>query len=179
MTRIILAVIACIIPMVMLFARNSEIDIVPYIDTAESSDASESSRGPMNIHYTNKRYRFSLEYPADLAVTEYDEAGSAQSIVFENSDDSRGFQIYITPYAAGEITRERFLLDAPSGVMREPIDVIVDGSRATIFFGENPIMGETREVWFIYDGFLYEVVTFKKLDAWLADIIATWRFSAQ
>jgi hypothetical protein len=37
-------------------------------------------------------------------------------------------------------------------------------------------MGYTREVWLINNGFLYEVVTYKDLDAWLGTIMQTWEF---
>ena len=37
-------------------------------------------------------------------------------------------------------------------------------------------MGDTREVWFIHGGFLYEVVTYKELDDWFAGIMRTWKF---
>jgi hypothetical protein len=33
---------------------------------------------------------------------------------------------------------------------------------------QNSVMGDTREIWFIHGGFLYEVTTYKQLDSWLA-----------
>jgi len=45
-----------------------------------------------------------------------------------------------------------------------------------MFFGKNLIMGDTQEVWFIKNGFLYEVTTYKELDQWLAGIMKTWKF---
>ena len=60
--------------------------------------------------------------------------------------------------------------------MQSPTDIIVDGTRATMFFGNNSIMGDTREVWFIHGGFLYEVTTYKEFDTWLAGIMQTWKF---
>ena len=36
--------------------------------------------------------------------------------------------------------------------------------------------GDTREVWFIHGGYLYEVTTYKELDIWLAGIMRTWKF---
>ena len=60
--------------------------------------------------------------------------------------------------------------------MLQPTDVIVDGAHATMFFGNNAIMGDTREVWFIRGGFLYEVTTYKELDTWLGGIMRTWKF---
>ncbi len=39
----------------------------------------------------------------------------------------------------------------------------IDGVAATMFYGSNPIMGDTREIWFINAGFLYEVTIYKQL----------------
>jgi len=126
--------------------------------------------------YENKAYNFALLYPQELSVREYKEQGGAMSATFENPATREGFQIYVTPYGAMEVTKERFRLDAPSGVMEEPTDVLIDGVPGTIFWSKNSIMGDTREVWFINGGFLYEVVTYKQLDEWLGTIMQTWQF---
>ncbi len=67
-------------------------------------------------------------------------------------------------------------MDQPSGAFKEPHDITIDGMRAAMFFGYNPIMGNTREVWFTRGGYLYEVATDKDLDSWLAVIMTTWKF---
>jgi hypothetical protein len=53
---------------------------------------------------------------------------------------------------------------------------MIDGTQATMFYGTNAIMGDTREVWFIKGGLLYEVTTYQQLDTWLAQIMQTWQF---
>ncbi len=126
--------------------------------------------------YENVAFRFALLYPQELRVREYKEREGAMSAIFENPSNGQGFQIYVTPYGDTQITKERFLLDISSGVMKDPTDIVVGGVRGTMFFSTNSIMGETREVWFINNGFLYEVVTYKQLDAWLASIMQTWKF---
>lgn len=102
-----------------------------------------------SMRYQNAYYRFSLNYPSDLSINEYAEDGGGRTITFENASSTKGFQIYILPYNEKQISPERFKLDEPSGIRKQPIDVIIDGIRATAFFGENAVMGETREVWFI------------------------------
>lgn len=126
--------------------------------------------------YENTDFRFGLLYPQELSVHEYRERDGALSVVFENPSTSEGFQIYVTPYAQSQITKERFQLDVSSGVMKEPTDIMVSSVRGTMFWSTNSIMGETREVWFINNGFLYEVVTYKDLDAWLGTIMQSWKF---
>jgi hypothetical protein len=83
----------------------------------------------------------------------------------------------VTPYSGALITEQEFKLDEPSGVDNQPTHVTVDGVPATMFFGNNSVMGDTREIWFIHGGFLYEVTTYKQLDSWLAPIMQTWQFT--
>ncbi len=75
-----------------------------------------------------------------------------------------------------QVSAERFRLDESSGVIKQPTDIIIDQVRATMFFGSNSAMGDTREVWFVHNGYLFEVTTYKDLDAWLSQIMATWQF---
>ena len=88
-----------------------------------------------------------------------------------------GFEVYVTPYSGTQITEQEFKLDEPSGVENHPTHVTVDGVPATMFYGNNSIMGDTREIWFIHGGFLYEVTTYKELDSWLVPIMQTWQFT--
>jgi hypothetical protein len=55
--------------------------------------------------------------------------------------------------------------------------VTIDGVSATMFYGSKSTMGDTREIWFINAGFLYEVTTYRQLDSWLAPIMQTCQFS--
>lgn len=126
--------------------------------------------------YRSPIFRFSLFYPHDLQVWEHGQGSSDTTIVFEDPRGDKGFQIFVIPYSEDQITPEQFKKDVPSGVMKDPVDIMLDGVRATMFFSKDPILGETREVWFIKNGFLYEVTTYKALDAWLASILSTWKF---
>jgi hypothetical protein len=126
--------------------------------------------------YTNASFNFSLSYPDDLRATEYREAGNALTASFQDPSTGEGFEVYVTPYSDTQVTEARFKLDEPSGTFQEPTGIIVGGVQAVMFYGYNPIMGDTREVWFIRNGFLYEVTTYKQLDSWLAGIMQTWRF---
>lgn len=127
--------------------------------------------------YKNLLLRFSLVYPKDLQVKEYDDGTSASTITFEEAIGDKGFQIFVVPYAEDEITKEQFLKDLPSGFIEEPIDILIDGVSATMFESKDAILGNTREIWFINHGFLYEVTTRKELGLWLVNIMQTWRFS--
>jgi hypothetical protein len=88
-----------------------------------------------------------------------------------------GFEVYVTPYSGAQITEQEFKLDEPSGVENQPTHVTIDGVPATAFYGSNSAMGDTREIWFIHGGLLYEVTTDKQLDSWLVPIMQTWQFT--
>lgn len=141
-------------------------------DILRPGDASEKGLGET---YTNTRYRFSLSYPPELSVRVYEEPHNSQTLVFDDGKE-KSFQIFITPYAETEISERRFLMDAPSGVRENPVEIFVGGERATMFFSKHALLGDTREVWFIHNGFLYEVTTYRKLDGWLSGIMSTWKF---
>jgi len=81
-----------------------------------------------------------------LQATEYKEQGGGVTVSFQDTKTDQGFEVYVTPYADKQITPQRFKLDEPSGVIQSPTDVVIDGARATMFFGNNTIMGDTREV---------------------------------
>jgi len=128
------------------------------------------------LAYKNAAFHFGLLFPDNLQATEYKEQDGAVTVSFQDTKTDKGFEVYVTPYTDKQITPQRFKLDEPSGVMQTPTDIVVDGKRATMFFGNNSIMGDTREVWFIHGGFLYEVTTYKDFDSWLAGIMQTWKF---
>jgi hypothetical protein len=108
--------------------------------------------------------------------------GPAQTDLAGKKDCAAGAGTFCASTSSGSqgrLSEARFKLDEhePSGAFDQPTDVMmIDGVHATMFYGSNPIMGDTREVWFIHGGFLYEVTTFKQLDSWLAGIMQTWRF---
>lgn len=151
---------------------------------ATTSDASSTTSEPVAasvvpfgyLLYRNQQYHFSVYYPPNLQVHTYNEQGGAFTVALQDPTTNEGFEVYVTPYSGTQITEARFKLDEPSGVMDDPTNVIIDGVQATMFYGYNSIMGDTREVWFIKGGLLYEVATFKALDAWLAQIMQTWQF---
>jgi hypothetical protein len=126
--------------------------------------------------YENATFHFSLFYPEDLRVLEYEESGGARTITFENPGDGRGFQVYVMPYEPAQITKDQIERDTASGAMKDPVATSVAGVEGIAFYGTNAIIGDTREVWIVNDGYLYEVVTYKPFDAWLTEILTTWQF---
>ena len=126
--------------------------------------------------YKSAAYGFALYYPDGLTVAEHPLAGSSTVVLFQSEAAQQGFEIFVTPYAEPAITQARFLMDEPSGVMNDPQNITIDGAAATEFFSTNPAMGASREIWFLHGGYLFEVTAPASLDAWLLQIMGTWRF---
>ncbi|MEK7531480.1 MAG: hypothetical protein AAB545_00920 [Patescibacteria group bacterium] len=126
--------------------------------------------------YRNVTYHFSLFYPHELEVKEYPEEGNAFTITFQNVKEQKGFQIFVVPYQESQVSEERFKQDLPSGVRTNVSDVTIDGATGAAFYSTNAMFGETREIWFIRGGYLFEVTTLKPLTAWMEEILLSWKF---
>jgi hypothetical protein len=126
--------------------------------------------------YRDEQYRFALFYPSNLSVKTYDEGGGAMTIIFQDIKTVQGFQVYVVPYEASQVSDAQFKRDEPSGVRKNPQNATIDGAAATSFYSTNLTLGETAEVWFVRGGYLFEVTTLKSLDTWLAGIMQTWQF---
>ena len=143
--------------------------------------SSTTAKSPQKIpagykEYRNKHYGFSVYYPAEIPPQELPDRDDQLTVLFQGAAGEPGFEIYVAPTKDTAITPERFKLDQPSGVMKERHDTMIDGVPATAFVGFNAAVGKTSEVWFIHNGYLFEVATYKELDSWLSDIMQTWRF---
>jgi hypothetical protein len=66
--------------------------------------------------YSNSKYNFSIFYPEGLKINEYPDKTSAITITFQNTEEAKGFQIFIVPYSDSQISKKRFLADIPSGI---------------------------------------------------------------
>jgi hypothetical protein len=141
-------------------------------------DPLPSEQIPQSLkEYHSNDYHFSIHYPGrHLSARVAYDRGDAMTVVFQAEAGQQGFQIYVAPINGTKITEERFLMDEPSGIKLDPHDTTVDGVEALAFHGFDAQIGQTYEVWFIRDHFLYEIYTYKELEQWLNQIMATWRF---
>jgi len=139
-----------------------------------SIDSTVNLRGS-DTQYKNLLLNFSIFYPNNLKITETSK-GNTSTIIFNDKKENRGFQVFVVPYLENEISEERLKMDLPSGIILEQKSITVDGVPATTFFSKNTKIGDTKEIWFIKNGFLYEIMTYKDLDNWLLEIMKTWKF---
>lgn len=135
-----------------------------------------SSPSTREGEYKSQLYNFSLFYPEEMKIKEFNEGAGARTITFEDEETMRGFQIFVVPYAGETISEERFRQDVPSLVRESLTNLKIDKVPGMSFYSQNLSLGETWEVWFIKDGFLYEVTTLRSEQKWLEETMKTWRF---
>lgn len=160
-------------------ASNSSAAVLSSSSTRITAEVIAQKSAPPATHskrYTNTKYAFSYSHTPQAKISEYDEGGGAALIVHENFEKVRGFQIFIVPYTESTISEERFLADVPSGVRTEVENTTLDGIPAVTFVSFDPHIGETREIWVIYNGHLYEITTFRGVGDWFRPIIQSWDF---
>lgn len=126
--------------------------------------------------YQNALYRFALFHLPSVEIKEFDEGGGAATVTLEDLANAQGFQIFIVPYAEATISDERFRKDIPSGVRTDEEAITLDGVPAVAFRSRDHALGETREVWVIRGGYLYEITAPRALEAWLSGVLLTWKF---
>jgi len=166
--------------MYMLERPTSGAPGAPLVGREEGVSLGEGGKESNTLRFTHPRYNFTLEFPKELAVGRFPEGTASETIVFQQAGEKVGFQIFVTPYAEDKITEERLAKDVKGGQIEEPTEVLIgkEGNiRALVFWSEDPLVGRLREVWFINDGFIYEVTAYAELDKWLATILATWQFT--
>jgi hypothetical protein len=70
-------------------------------------------------------------------------------------------QVLSAPTPSAPVTLYANVIPPPASTPARPID----GAGSIEFLSNAPRLNDTREVWFIHGGFLYEITTYKELDA--------------
>lgn len=177
-TRVFLFAILIIGVLYILLYKNQPVATPDEVNISDTVSESREVRYPPEgmLEYRNAKYHLSLFYPQELEVKERPERGNAVTITFQNVGKGLGFQIFIVPYSEQQISEARFKKDVPSGVKTDLENVTIDGVTAATFYSKDISLGETREIWFIKNNFLYEVTTPRSLDEWLSSIMRSWHF---
>jgi hypothetical protein len=137
-----------------------------------------STEDEKNNVYTDSQYNFSFQYPKSFTATKFSDQEETATILVQGEGGKTGFQIFIAPFdEPGPLTKERILQDVPDmKITNAENRALKNGIPALIFFNEETSLGKTREIWFIENGYLYQVSTTITLDSLVAQIIETWKF---
>lgn len=132
--------------------------------------------------YRNEAYGFTFRYPADFTVTSMPIDGG-DVVLVQNTKKNIGVQILITGTEEGvsEVTEADIKASLPELLVQDsqPLLLGEDGSsgKGLAFVSDNESFGgKSREVWFVYGGYLYQISTYAELDEFLKGLFATWQF---
>lgn len=153
-----------------------------------SQNGSLAARGPitpaptdLDQTYTNDVFGFVFKYPSTYTASSLGPtvADTGDTILVQNNKGS-GFQIVITPFdeEVSELTEARVRQDIPDMKMEGVMPVLLGANgKGLAFASDNEAFdGASREVWFVYKGYLYQISTYLKDDPLLQAVFGTWQF---
>ena len=191
MTNIKIKIFAIIIAAVLAaavyyFAKNQNLALRTW-NLAPSSDnqAPSSNNQAPSSEYKNDQYGFSFGQPDGFNISDFEEGGgkvilvkNVGSSVSNNSNNyENGFQIFIAAFdEPGPITKERILKDIPDMKIVGEQYIDVGGERALNFTSQDDLGGETREIWMVHGGYLYQIKGYKNFEEKMIEVLKTWKF---
>ena len=139
--------------------------------------------------YSDETYRFSFKYPEGFTVTVVPLAGKegGETILVESParpssaggpDKKVGIQMLISPGSNVDITETMIQSDIPNMKVSDSQTVEIGPNRRGLaFMSDNPAFGgASREVWFMFNGNLYQISTYAEFDELLKGLFGTWIF---
>ena len=188
-TIIIIVVAAILVTVAIIFLKvnkkspsNKEESINEYPSVSDSIQntytLTPSEEDEKNNVYTDSQYKFSFQYPKDFTATKFREGEGSDTILIQQKGGKGGFQIFISPFdEPGPLTKERISQDLPDMKIESAENrVLKNGIPALLFFSSEASLGETREIWFVKNGYLYQITATKEIDSLVAEIVGTWKF---
>lgn len=127
--------------------------------------------------YTNNKYEFNATLPPDYNPRELT-TDTGDTIVFENKAGD-GIQILISPFDNIKVLTADMIKKSIPDLKMENIQTVDIGAehKGVAFISDNSDFGgASRDVWFVYKGFLYQISTYARLDSLLQSIFGTWSF---
>lgn len=155
-----------------------------YFSLHTSSPADSYVTSALTKVYQNMTYRFSLKMPENFEAREFEGAEGGQTVVLEDphasSSEPVGIQIAISPAPEGleDVTQDVIKESLPDLQIRDAQPVEVGAHKGLAFKSDNDAFnGDSREVWFVYNGNLYQISTYARLDELLKQMFTTWQFN--
>lgn len=147
------------------------------VDPILSGESAVSPYGPLLKRYEEGTFGFSFNYPEEYEVTVFEEpVGGATFVVQDKKSD--GFQVIVSPFdePLTALTEERVRRDIPDLTIEAVQPVLLgDAGQGIAFVSDNDAFGgASREVWFVFDGYLFQISTYLKNDPLLQAVLGTW-----
>lgn len=165
----------------MLFiASNHKKEIVPQPTPASQEKHTISIVPPLTKKYTNAKFHFSVMMPEDFEAQELvaDENGTV-SVMLQDSLGT-GIQILVSPQPSSQktLSADDIRSSIPDMTVSEDQPVEIGNDYRGVAFRSNneAFGGNSRDVWFIFKGNLYQISTYARLDPLLKSMFGTWQF---
>ena len=123
--------------------------------------------------------KFVFQYPQKFNVTTIPIEGGGKKILVESTQARKGFELTILQFDEQErLTSERIRQDIPGIVIEneKSTSVGVEKIPALAFNSTDEYIGPTYEIWFVYQGNLYEALTYPEFASEMEEILKTWTF---
>ena len=171
---------------------------------AQSGEPASASSTPAgNKTFTHPGYGFSFNYPSDWNATSFTE-GDGETVLVQKSvsvtppsqggekegvkppsqggekEGVAGVQIYISLFDEQEtvLTKERILQDIPDLKITNDKPIKFAGTLDALSFDSVNDAGlNTKEIWFVHNGFLYQISAITGSETILNKMIGTWKFN--
>lgn len=150
------------------------------LSTTTATAANAVANQVFSQTYTNMSLGFSFKYPAGLkAGTETSQSTGSVTVLVQNPSTHLGFQLYITPYSgsSASVTAAHVAQDLPNIDMRDAQGVVIAGAPGVTFLATDPNFGNSRQVWFVHKGYLYQASTYSSQGSLLGKVLSAWAFS--
>ncbi len=136
---------------------------------------------PLTQKYQDSKNGFSFNYPEGYSVTEANTDANSRTLLIQNASTSDGIQITLSPFTDSDttITQEKIQADIPDMKVEnpQPLAILGQSGDGLAFESDNQAFnGDSREVWFVFHGYLYQVSTYAKDDPLLKAVFGTWVF---
>ena len=148
------------------------------------TNIAQVSFGDLSHTYQNQSYHFSINYPNGYTVSNVNDPSAGGSTILIQDDSTNGdagIQIFISPYTDPDtdITPDFITQNAPDVTVNDPqvVAMSAGGGKGLAFESNNAAFGgASREVWFIYNGNLYQISTYLQYGNLLQAMMGTWKF---
>lgn len=150
------------------FGPSEEVVSENIEDKISSVDVGELYQSPLGD--------FNFTLPYSFTISRIEDA-EGETLLFRGEDERRSFQIYKIPFDdSTPLSPEKIRADLPSMDFREPQVIAVDGTQAVVFLSTEGSL-ETREIWMVRNGNLYQISTYVEFDDDMADILSNWSWT--
>jgi len=164
------------------FFASSEQGIQFKLDTSEEAQERvqeiEQVRVTDENTFVHQSPNFSFAIPEAHTVGEVPERGG-KTVVVQNANTGLGFQLFVTPFDEDIVlTEARIRQDLPSITIQTPQRIPVGATEGLAFVSTNQTFGTSREVWFVYNGYLYQMSTYLNNETLLLKVLETFRIQS-